>query len=141
MFTPYSIIIILFIIAGFITVIWMGKKISAKNRRLSWPSVEASIEHVDNPKNPDQAPDIYFTFEANGQNIKQKIEPKPGEETMPDFAKHFTSQYPKGSKMTVFYQPDAPENAHFSVGASTEDKLIFAIGIGAILLGLYAITV
>lgn len=139
----YSLIIGLFIIAGLGAAFLNGRKILQSNKTKNWPHTNATLIHKygDNRKNNKVAPEIYFTYQVSGNTYKKQIQPSPGEETMPGFAEHFTKKYPDGENITIYYAPDSPENTLFQVGALTEDKLIFAIGIGAILLGSYGLTV
>jgi len=140
MYSYYSLIILIFILAGAAAAFLNGRKILKSNKTKNWPSADATIIHKTN-SNPNTAPKIYYTYQVSGNTYENKIQPPAGEETMPGFAEHFKKKYPDGEKITVFYSPDSPQRTLFSVGATTEDKLIFGIGIGAILLGLYAITV
>ena len=135
----YSLIILLFILAGLTAALLNGRKILQSNKRKNWPNTSAEIFYkpVSNEK---KAPEIYYRYQIAGKTYEKRVQPSPGEETMPGFVEHFKKQYPEGELITVFYSPQCPEEPLLSVGATTEDKLIFGIGIGAVILGLYGIT-
>ncbi|MDH3325482.1 MAG: DUF3592 domain-containing protein [Gammaproteobacteria bacterium] len=137
----YSFIIFFFILAGLAAAIWNGRKIIQNNKKRNWPYTKAAIFYKANDKPETSAPDIYFRYSVSDKHFEQKITPTPSEETIPGFAEHFKKQYPADSEINVYYEPGSPETTLFKVGATTEDKLIFGISIGAILLGLYAITI
>lgn len=136
----YSLIIGLFILAGFAAAFVNGRKIKQSNKTVNWPHTTGTLRHKPS-RNEKDAPSIYFSYQVDGTSYQQQIQPSAGEETMPGFARHFKEKYPDGENITVFYQPDSPENTLFSVGPTTEDKLIFWMGIGAMLLGAYGLTV
>lgn len=141
MYSYYSLIILIFILAGLAAAIWNGRNIIQKNKSKNWPRTDGHIFYKTTTLQGKEKSDIYFNYTVDETKYEQKIEPDAGEETMPGFEAHFKKQYPDGDKITVYYDKNAPENTQFSVGASTEDKLIFGISVGAILLGLYAISV
>ena len=136
----YSLIIGLFILAGFAAVFVSGRKILQSNKTLNWPHTNATLRH-EYGQNEKAAPKIYFTYQVSEVSHEKQIHPSAAEETMPDFAGHFKNKYPNGENITVYYDPDSPENTLFEVGATTENKLIFGFGVGAILMGLYGLTV
>lgn len=136
----YGYIIAFFIIAGLAAVIFNGRKIMRANKIKSWPSIDATIFHQES-NNISKAPDIFCTYQVNDKTYRKQIPPSPGQETMPGFAEHFKKQYPDSEKITIYYDITSPENMRFSVGAATEDKLILGLGVGTILMGLYAMTV
>ena len=136
----YAIIIIFFILAGIAAVIYNGRNIAKSNKSKDWPQTNATITHK-TANNPSGAPDIFFSYTVSDSLLEKQIHPAPGEETMPGFAKHFTTKYPDGESITVYYDPADSENTLFAVGAGAEDKWMFGLGIGAILMGLYALTV
>jgi len=136
----YSLIILFFILAGIAAAIFNGRRIIQSNKTKNWPHISATIVHK-SAINEKATPEIFYRYQISETIYEKKIEPTPGEETMPGFVAHFKNKYPDGDKTNIFYNPDSPENARLTVGPTPEDKLIFSISIGAILLGLYAITV
>jgi len=136
----YSLIIGLFILAGFAAAFVSARKIRKSNQTLNWPHTNATISHKP-VKTDKDIPEIFFHYHVAEKKYQKQIQPLPGEETMPDFAGHFKRKYPDGENITIYYDPNAPENTCFNAGATMEDKLIFCFGIGAILLGLYGLSV
>lgn len=137
----YSIIIAFFIFAGLFAILWVLRKISRDNKSNSWPSAEAAIYYLKNSDPLQKIPCIYFRYTVSGSTYEQKIEPPIEEATMPGFVSHFKSKYPEGQTLKVFYNDDDPNITTFTPGAKTEDKMILGLCIGAVIVGVYAITI
>ena len=138
MFSYYSIIIILFILAGAFAALRYGKKLLNIKKNNSYLSVSAKLVHKDQNNTPSGIPGIFFQYNVNGNNYEKQILPDPGEETMPGFETHFRNKYPHETDIEIYYNPENPNETIFSLKAALEDKVIFGLGIGAIILGLYA---
>jgi len=138
MFSYYSIIIILFILAGAFATFWYGKKLLNTKKNTNYLPVSARLIHKDQNTTPSGIPEIVFLYQVNGNNYEKQILPDPGEETMPGFETHFRNKYPHESNIEIYYNPENPEEMVFSLKAAMEDKVIFGLGIGAIILGTYA---
>lgn len=136
----YSLIIGLFILAGFVAAIMNGRKIQQSKKTKNWPETTATLRHKAG-RNEKDAPEIYINYQVADKKYNKQVQPSTGEETTPGFAEYFKKKYPDGENITVFYNPDSPEDTLFAVGVATEDKFIFGMAISSILLGFYALTV
>lgn len=137
----YSIIIILFILAGLSAVAWVLRKILKDSKSNNWPQTDATIFYQGEHNISKQLPDINFRYTVSGQSFEQKIEPAAEELTMPGFIDHFKKKYPEGETLIVYYDIQSPERTTFTPGAKLEDKIILALCLSAVLVGVYAITI
>jgi len=137
----YSIIIVFFILAGLSAVAWVLRRIVKDNKSKDWPQADATIFYDDTQSSVNNIPDINFRYTVSGHLYEQKIKPEAEEITMPGFLDHFKKKYPDGETLTVFYQLDSPELTTFTPGAKLEDKIILALCLSAVMVGVYAITI
>ena len=136
----YAIILGLFIIAGFVAVIW-GWFIFAKARKtLRWPMVEGAIEQsAPTSEDNDLLPHILFSYTVAAYNYQRILEFPDGTEPSPELATSYAKKYPAGAKVSVYYNPDQPDQATLEPGLARGDWMIPAVGIIAMAFGIFAL--
>ena len=137
-FNPYVITLALFTLTGLVATVY-GWVIIAKTRKTkTWPSVEGVIEESKTTSEEnDQLPYVAFSYTVDGQtHHRAQAFPKdlvPGEE----FRKTFAGKYPPGARVPVYYDPAFPERATLEPGFISGDWMVFAIGLGMAVIGIF----
>ena len=140
MFNPYAIILGLFIIAGFITALW-GWSIIAKARKTRrWSMVEGTIEQSAPTSEADGLPPhILFSYTVAAHTYQRALEFPGGANSSPELAVGYAGKYPCGAKVSVYYNPDQPDQATLEPGLARGDWMILALGITAMAFGIFAL--
>jgi len=142
MINPYVIILGLFIISGLIATLW-GWSIIAKGRRsLSWPHTEGIIETSTTVSDEhDLLPHISYRYTIDGKSFQNNIEFSSDISPTIEFSDTYLKKYPTGTKITVYYQADKPENSTIEPGVARGDWLVFALGLGMTVIGIASLFV
>ena len=136
----YVIILVLVTLAGIAVTLWGLKMQQQAKTRRAWPCVEGSIiESLISSKENDLLPGIRFEYQVDERNLQAAIRFPPGTQPMPEFSRSYIEKYPLGHKVTVYYNPDAPEDATLEPEGGKDNWMILGLGIGATLFGLYAL--
>lgn len=136
----YSIILGLFIIGGFGAVLW-GWIIFAKARKtLRWLMVEGVIEQsAPTSKTNDLLPHIQFSYTVALHIYQRTLEFPDGTNPSPELATSYAKKYPAGAKVSVYYNPEQPDQATLEPGLARGDWMIPVLGIAAMALGIFAL--
>ena len=136
----YAIILGLFIIAGFVGVLWGWFIIAKARKTLRWPMVEGAIEQsaLTSEAN-DLLPHILFSYTVAAYTYQRTLEFPDGTEPSPELATSYAKKYPAGAKVSVYYNPDQPDQATLEPGLARGDWMIPAVGIVAMALGIFAL--
>lgn len=136
----YAIILGLFIIGGFGAVLW-GWIIFVKARKtLRWPMVEGVIEQsAPTSKANDLLPYIQFRYTVAAHIYQRTLEFPDNTNPSPELATSYAKKYPVGAKISVYYNPEQPNQATLEPGLARGDWMIPALGIAAIALGVFAL--
>jgi len=133
---PYSIILMLFTLAGLVMTVWGWIIIARGKRTLRWPSVEGAIERSSpSSEENDILPKIVFSYRVADRRYQCDLALPAGSGVTPDFAESYVKKYPEGAKVRVHYNPEQPEHATIEPGLARDDWLVFVIGILAMVLG------
>ena len=135
----YVLIIGGFIIVGLaITAFgWRGFQKGKANKQ--WPSITGQISSTTlASEENDLLPDIRFSYTIDDDHYEGRVEFPPGTMPMPGFASTQIEKHPVGSPVTVYYNPQQPEQATLEPGRANDDWLILAMGIGFTAIGVLA---
>ena len=136
----YAIILGLFIIAGFVGVLWGWFIIAKARKTLRWPMVEGAIEQsAPTSEANDLLPHILFSYTVAAYTYQRTLEFPDGTEPSPELATSYAKKYPAGAKVSVYYNPDQPDQATLEPGLARGDWMIPAVGIVAMALGIFAL--
>ena len=140
MFNPYAIILGLFIIAGFVAVLW-GWSIMVKARKMQrWPVVKGAIEQsAPTSEANDLLPHILFSYTVDMHTYQCVLEFPGGTSPSPELATSYVRKYPIGAKVPVYYNPDQPAQATLEPGLSRGDWMIPVLGVAAMAFGIFAL--
>ncbi len=135
----YAIIIGAFIVVGLIITAFGWRAFQRGKATAQWPSVsgEISAARLASDEN-DLLPDIRFSYSIDSNHHEGRVEFPPGTMPMPGFASNQLEKYPLGSKVTVYYNPQRPDQATLEPGRANDDWLVLATGIGFTAIGLLA---
>lgn len=135
----YAIIIGGFITAGLLITAFGWRAFQKGKNTGQWPSTcgEISATRLASDEN-DLLPDIRFNYTIDANRYEGRVEFPPGTMPMPGFAQTQLDKYPQGSEVTVYYNPQQPEQATLEPGRAKDDWLILALGIGFTAIGLLA---
>lgn len=140
MFNPYAIILGFFIIAGFVVTLW-GWSIIAKARKTRrWPMVEGVIERsTPTSEANDLQPHILFSYTVGARTYQRTLELPSGASPSPELVTRYAGKYPAGAKVPVYYNPGQPDQATLEPGMARGDWMILAMGIAAMVFGIFAL--
>ena len=125
MFSPYTIILFLFTIAGAVVAIWAWLNMK-KGKQQVWPPIEARIQRISGKQ--DLNPELSFSYTANQAHYEQTLGL--------DVNRYKADDLQAGDTITVYYDPQNPQNVRLQSKAPSDTWLILAAGIGACLLGM-----
>ena len=136
----YAIILGLFIIAGFVGVLWGWFIIAKARKTLRWPTVEGAIEQsAPTSEADDLLPHILFSYTVVAYTYQRTLEFPDGTNPSPELATSYAKKYPVGAKVSVYYNPDQPDQATLEPGLARGDWMIPALGIAAMAFGIFAL--
>lgn len=136
----YVIILGLFIIAGFGAILWGWFIIAKARKTLRWPMVEGAIEQSALTSEADDLlPHILFSYTVAAYTYQRTLEFPNGTNPSPELASSYAKKYPVGAKVSVYYNPDQPDQATLEPGLARGDWMIPALGIAAMALGIFAL--
>ena len=137
MFNPYSIILGLFIVSGFVATVWGLRVIMVARKTQHWPSVAGMIEESSlSSAEDDLLPHILYSYTWEKQQYRQLMK-FPGDITPgQEFARSCVNRFPVGAHVQVYCNPDNPEISTLEPGPGKGDWLILFIGIFMFLFGL-----
>lgn len=135
----YAIIIGAFIVVGLVITACGWRAFQRGKTTQQWPSVtgEISETRLASAEN-DLLPDIRFSYTIETQSHQGRLEFPAGTMPMPGFAQNQLEKYPLGSAVSVYYNPQQPEQATLEPGRANDDWLFLAAGIGFTAIGLLA---
>lgn len=128
------IVIFLFVFGG-VTALGGIKLINNARESLYWPKAEGIITQsfMDRDRHRRHYANIKYSFTVNGQKITGfQISAKEMNKSSEELLK----EYPVGKKVTVYYDPDNPENSLLEPGYSWQSYQAFVLGIIIILVGI-----
>ncbi len=127
----YAIILVLFIIAGFIAVLWGWFIIAKARKTLRWTMVEGAIKQsAPTSEADDLLPHILFSCTLDFPD---------GTEPSPELTTSYAKKYPAGAKVSVYYNPDQPDQDTLEPCLARGDWMIPAVGIIAMAFGIFAL--
>lgn len=129
---------IIFIAVGGCIAFFFGKPILDKAKASeSWPSTQGTVLSSEVVRSRDSdgdtmyAADVVYSYSVNDQIYESsqiKIGPK-SKSSSSSGAYKVRNKYPKGSTVTVYYDPNAPEEAALEAGVSFNSYIILMIGL------------
>jgi len=137
MMNPYIIILSLFVIGSLLATLWGWRVIVKGRKTLTWPNVTGIIEEsTPTSEGDDLLPHILFSYCVAEQSYRYSVEFPRGMTPTPEFTAQYMQRFPVGASVSVYYDPQKPNQATLEPGPVKGDWLIFALGIGSTLLGL-----
>lgn len=116
--------------------IWGWTIIARGRKTLLWPAVEGIIEiSQQSADGDDLLPRIVFSYTVAGQRFERAVEFPSGTHPTPALAASYVSKYPKGTRVSAYYNPVQPGQATLEPGLARDDWLIFILGIVITVIG------
>lgn len=133
--STYSIIIVLFIASGVVLTLWGWKSLRQSRQRLAWPTVAGRVSRSD-VKSPDDPmlPLIEYHYQVEGKGYQAQVAFPGGTTPSEELSKSYVARFPLDQSVTVYYQPQHPEQSTLEPQAQG-DWLLLAIGVVTIVLG------
>lgn len=134
---------IIFLIGGFFALKYGQKSINQAKASVEWPSVPGIIQSSEVVRKRDSDGDtmyraeVLYKYTVNGE-ILESDQRRIGATSSSSSSKNaykITRLYPKGSNVTVHYNPEAPEEAVLEPGVFLESKILWYVGIVFMILG------
>lgn len=130
MANSYVLILWLFLLVGLGVIGWGWSIVAAARRTERWPQVEGVIEQCDpTSQEDDLLPSIVFSYAVNGAPLRSPLIFAAGTTPTPEFAASYMQRYPKGTKVTVSYNPARVEEATLEPGMRQGDWMVFGFGV------------
>ena len=137
MFNAYTLILGLFVVSGLITMAWGWRVVARGRLSLQWPAVEGEIIRSEvNSDMDDLLPQIEYRYAVNGMSYTRSIEFPADITPSRELTASYQRKYPAGARVQVFHNPLQPDIATLEPGPGKGDWLIFAFGLGAVILGM-----
>lgn len=134
---------IVFLIGGFFALKFGQKSIDLAKASVEWPSVPGKVESSEVVRKRDNDGDtmyraeIIYSYTVNGEALesdKRRIGATSSSSSSKSAYK-ITREYPQGQDVTVYYNPDAPEEAVLEPGVFLESKILWYVGLVFMVLG------
>lgn len=137
MFNPYTIILGLFVVTGFIVTVWGIRILMLARKTRQWPSVEGIIESCEESTDEnDLLPRIEFSYVVGQQSFRQTLKFPADISPTQEFARHYVDKYTVGTQTPVFYDPHNPKSSTLEPGLARGDWLVLGTGAGMLVLGI-----
>ena len=81
----------------------------------------------------DLLPDIRYSYRANEQQFEQSLSFPSGTTPSQELTMHYLRKYPQGREVSVFYNPQDPQQS--ALERPRGDWLVLWFGLGAVVLG------
>lgn len=136
----YAIILALLTVAGMVLTAWGWQIRNKAKKTRSWTATQGYIVKSE-AKSPDNdlLPHIVFSYQVDGTDLQTSLPFPTGIQPMPEFSRSYLQKYPVNTPVTVFYNPENPQQATLEPSGSADDWMILAIGIAATLFGSLAL--
>lgn len=134
---------ILFIVGGFFALKYGQKSINTAKASTDWPSVQGVVAHSEVVRSRDSDGDttykaeVIYDYVVNGESLesnKRRIGATSSSSNSSGAYK-VTRKYPKASDVTVYYNPEAPEEAVLEPGVFIESKILWYVGLVLMIIG------
>jgi hypothetical protein len=110
---------------------------------VSWPTAEgvvssSEVDHSTDAEGGDSySPEVTYQYQVDGQNLANN-QIKFGENSYSSRrkAEEIAAAYPVGKQVTVYYEPERPDNAVLEPGVSAGSYIVLGIGVLFIALAL-----
>ncbi len=137
----YSIIINSVIIGGIGVSVWGWKILRTTQKIKQWPCVDGVIVKSEPTSELDELlPHIDYRYTVNGKSVTHNFKFPSGTNPMPEFAQAYVKKYPLNEKVTVFYNPQQPEQSTLEPGAQG-DWMVLALGLLMLMAGVIALLI
>lgn len=142
MINAYSLIIGLFILGGIVSMAWGWRTIRDARKSLRWPHTQGVIERAEAASEADDLlPHIEFSFCLDSEYYRHTFEFPAGTTPSQELSNSYLQKYPAQKEVTVYYHPQDRALATLEPGPAKGDWLIFAFGLGAMVLGIVMLVV
>ncbi|MDH5324150.1 MAG: DUF3592 domain-containing protein [Gammaproteobacteria bacterium] len=133
---PYSIILTLFIVFGVAASAWGWIIISRSRRSLQWPYALGQItESREQSEHDALLPHVTYTYSVNGTPYEGRLEFPVDLTPTQEFSRSIAEKYPLSKAVTVYYNPEFPQQSTLQPGLAQGDWLVLALGLGSVLVG------
>ena len=125
----YAIILALVGLGGIVISIWGWRVLRCSQQTKQWPTTAGVIEESKpGSEHDDLLPHIVYRYETDGQALRSSFEFPSGTHPMPEFVQAYLKKYPVGVEVTVYYNPQQPQQSTLEPGAQG-DWMILVLGI------------
>ncbi len=107
--TLYMILVSLTAIGGFITSYQGWKRYQTTKKSNQWPSVTGTIIASEPAQTLEELPVIIFSYEIGDEQFQRQFDFPSNDAPLPELAQSYSKKYPLGKEVTVFFQPDTPD--------------------------------
>ena len=120
------------LIAALSLIFWQENVLLESQNRLKWPTITAVI--IESKVIGDRAlrPDIIYEYEVNGQTYQGDTNLNTpgfgGRRSRRDTAERIISEYEKGQKVLIYYNPNDPAESYIRPGVQWSDYMKSAVG-------------
>jgi len=134
---------ILFSIIGFFLVITESSEISTGLIRQSWPTAKATVVETSIIGERAYSPEITCEYNVAGKKYTHKTDLQtPGfgrKKSRQQTSRIIIAQYPVGTEINIYYNPDNPEESFVRTGPYWNNYLVLSFGYFVLLSGLITI--
>lgn len=138
MYNAYTLILVLFMLAGLGTTVWGWRVIRKARAQRNWPSVQGEIITADpSSEDDDLLPCIEYRYTIEQHIYQSPMQLPSGTTPSPELNRQLIEKYPVGKTVMVYYHPQDPQQTILEPGPQGGDWLIVGFGLGSLLLGLF----
>jgi len=131
---PVTLGLLFMIFGGIVFFVWGVPPLQYSKQSAGWPSVQGTItkSEIETWRRDGKTyyqPNIVYAYEVNGKKLtssKVTVGDPPSQTNMSP-AKRIQNEYPVGSAVHVYYDPEAPASAALKPGIQKNDILLAVI--------------
>lgn len=125
----YPVILIAVTLGGIGVSLWGWRVLKQAQLTRQWPQTTGMIETSEpGSEHDDLLPHIVYRYRIGNEEYRAPFRFPEGTNPMPEFAASYLKKYPVGAEVTVFYNPEQPQDSTLEP-AARGDWMILALGI------------
>lgn len=129
----YALIIGLFALMGLLLGIWSWRNISKAKKQTSWSSVEGEVvKTTSSTEAGDFKPKVEYRYTVTDQTYDGFLALATSDVVLHECATSQLDKYPIGGSITVYFDPENPEDSTLEPGVKSDDWFIFWLCAGAL---------
>lgn len=138
MINAYTFILFLFTVTGAAVSVWGWLSLRKTRTQSQWSSTTGEIITAQaSSEEDDLLPLIEYRYQVGEQAVQARLRFASGTSPSEQLQQLVLNKYPLGASVTVYFNPQDPQQTTLEPGKAGGDALILIFGLGMLVLGLF----